>query len=217
MREFAPGLWCWSAPHPDWTPGHGWEHDVWAFALEAEDAVVLVDPIAPLGDDAARLASWVNGREKPVVIALSRAGHFRDAAVFARKHDAVVYGHAGAAGRVPPGVEFEALTERASLPGGAHVLSFDVPGLDHTPLYFPSHRAVAPGDILVREAGELRLWWVPEEEEDVRFLIERHIPALRRWLESPIDHVLTSHGGPVIGRGGDELSASFTRPTWAVS
>jgi hypothetical protein len=217
VRELASGLWCWRAPHPEWTPGHGWQRDVWAFGVDAEDALVLVDPIAPPEDESDRLAAWIAGRQKRVVIALSRAGHFRDSALFAAEHSATIYGHAGAAARVPSGLEFQAISEGDRLPGGGRVVVFDVPDLDHTPLYFSSHRALAPGDILVREDGELRLWWVPEDEEDVRFLNERDIPAMRRWLESPIDHVLTSHGGPVVGGGGDELTAAFSRPTWAIS
>ena len=89
--------------------------------------------------------------------------------------------------------------------------------LDHTPLYFSSHRAIVPGDIFVRAEGELRLWWVPEDEDDLRFLNERHIPTLRSWLESPVDHVLTSHGTPTIGGGGHELAAALARPIWSIS
>ncbi len=218
MNERVGGLCCWSAPHPEWTPGHGWQRDVWAYCVDTEHTVVVVDPITPLGDEAHQLHEWIANRQKPVVVALSRAGHFRDSAGFSRQYEASIYGDARAGERVPPDVEFHALSAGDALPGGgACVLAFDVPGLDHTPLYFSSHRAIVPGDILIRAEGELRLWWVPEDDDDLRFLSERHIPALRRWLESPIDHVLTSHGMPTLGRGGHELAAALARPIWAIS
>jgi hypothetical protein len=217
LREQVPGLWCWSAPHPYWRPGRGWDEEVWAYCVDAGDAVVLVDPIAPPGQDAVRLHELIAARRKPVVIALSRAGHFREAAEFARRYDAMIYGEASAAKRVPDGVEFKAVSAGDVLPGGVRVLAFDVPGLDHAPLYLASHRAIVPGDILLRAEGELRVWWAPDDDADLRFLEERHLPALRRWLDARVDHVLTSHGEPVLGGGGDELAAALARPTWDVT
>jgi hypothetical protein len=217
VKERVAGLWCSSAPHPEWTPGHGWQRDIWACCVDTEDAVVVVDPITPLGDEARELDEWIANRQKPVVVALSRAGHFRDSAAFSRRYEAIIYGDPRAGERVPPDVEFHAVSAGDALPGGACVLAFDVPGLDHTPLYLSSHRAIVPGDIVVRAEGELRLWWVPENDDDLRFLNERHIPALRRWLEFPIDHVLTSHGTPTLGGGGCELAAALARPIWSIS
>ena len=215
--EHAPGLWCWSAPHPQWASGHGWEAEVWAYCVEADDALVLVDPITPTGDGGALLAALIETCQKPVAIALSRAGHFRDSARFARDFGASIYGHLAVAERVPSDVQFHAVSTGDVLPGAIRVLAFDVPGLDHTPLYLPSHRAIVPGDILVRAEGALRLWWVAEDDADVRYVNERHVPALRRWLDSPVDHILTSHGEPVLGGGGAELAAAFSRPPWAIS
>jgi hypothetical protein len=212
MRKLAPGLWGWSAPHPSWAPGVGWDEDVWAYGIDAGDVLLLVDPIAP-----EQVGELVSRSEKPVAILLSRAGHFRDSAALAQRYGAAIYGEARAAERVPDGVEFRALSPGDGLPGGGHVLDYDVPGLDHAPLYLASHRAIVPGDILLRAEGELRVWWSPEDEDDVRFLEERHLPALRRWLDAPVDHVLTSHGEPVIGRGGDELAAALERPIWDVT
>ena len=51
VETIRPGLWRWTAPHPDWTekeggPG-GWERDVASFYYEAPGHVVLLDPQAP--------------------------------------------------------------------------------------------------------------------------------------------------------------------------
>ena len=40
VAELAPGLWRWTAPHPEWTPAEGgpegWEENVAAYYCEAE-------------------------------------------------------------------------------------------------------------------------------------------------------------------------------------
>jgi hypothetical protein len=214
LQQRAPGLATWCADHPAGTPGRGWERSVRAYLVAADDATVLVDPIAPAaGWD--ELDEAVERHGRAVVVLLSRAGHFRDAGELARRYAAAVHGHPAAADRGAP--DYRPIAPRDRLPGDVDVLAFDVPGLDRTPLYLTSHRAIAPGDILVRAGGALRLWWVAEDESDERFLAERHIPTLRRWLDDPVDHVLTAHGAPVVGDGGRELEAAFGRPPWDVS
>jgi hypothetical protein len=153
VKERVAGLWCWSAPHPKWTPGHGWQRDVWAYCVDAEDAVVVVDPITPLGDEARQLDEWIANRQKPIVVALSRAGHFRDSAAFSRQYEASIYGDARAGEHVPPDVEFHAVSAGDALPGGACALAFDVPGLDHTPTFLLIARSCLETYSFVRRAS----------------------------------------------------------------
>ena len=52
VTELVPGLWRWTAPHPDWSPeddegGEGWARDVGCLYLETPRALVLFDPLAP--------------------------------------------------------------------------------------------------------------------------------------------------------------------------
>jgi hypothetical protein len=50
-RELRPGLWRWTAPHPDWRPGAApgspgdWECEVGSVLYEAADPAVFVDPL----------------------------------------------------------------------------------------------------------------------------------------------------------------------------
>ena len=49
VTELAPGLWRWTATHPEWTEKEGegedgWEPEVSSYALVREDALVLIDP-----------------------------------------------------------------------------------------------------------------------------------------------------------------------------
>ena len=49
--ELGPGLWRWTARHPDWHPGR-FGAEVASFALEAGEELLLVDPLLPVDDDA---------------------------------------------------------------------------------------------------------------------------------------------------------------------
>lgn len=70
MREIAPGLWRWTAPHPAWVPNSepdspdDWEQLVGCVLYERPDAVVFIDPLVPPDD-----ASFGNGR-----MSVSRSG-----------------------------------------------------------------------------------------------------------------------------------------------
>ena len=47
MRELRPGLWHWTAPHPDWSPSEPWKQAVSSYALDDGERLLLFDPIAP--------------------------------------------------------------------------------------------------------------------------------------------------------------------------
>jgi hypothetical protein len=52
-REIAPGLWYWTAPHPEWEPGAepdspgDWPQDVGCVLAEVGGEPVLIDPLVP--------------------------------------------------------------------------------------------------------------------------------------------------------------------------
>src|SRR6266540_4498461 len=50
VRELAPGLWSWTARHPEWQEEFGWEAEVRCFYLETDDATLVVDPLVPADD-----------------------------------------------------------------------------------------------------------------------------------------------------------------------
>ncbi len=51
VQQLAPGLWRWTAYHPDWTPEEGgvdgWDPEVGCIYCETADGIVLVDPLVP--------------------------------------------------------------------------------------------------------------------------------------------------------------------------
>jgi hypothetical protein len=213
VGELAPGLWFWTARHPDWQPGLGWGAEVRCFYAEAEDATLVVDPLVPR-DEADRfwnaLDRDVERRGVPLAVLLTQAAHARSAGDVTARYGAAVWGHEKARGKVG-GAEFHAVRPGDALPGGAHVLPFDQdPGGSGTPLYLSSHRAAATGDVFIAVEGELRVWWGHGAEHE-EWYGNRLLPSLRRWLELPIERVLVAHGDPAAV-GPDELAAALARP-----
>jgi hypothetical protein len=194
VREIAPGLHHWAAPHPNWEPDPepespaDWPEDVGSVAFEAPDAVVFIDPLVPesLWDDLDRL---VAGR--PVVVLTTMRFH-------GRSRDAVVARYGG-----------EKVTYDAPMPAGVEALP--VAGFDETMYWLPGPRALVPGDRLIGDgSGGVRLCpasWLgyikpPVGADELR-------GALAPLLELPVDHVLLSHGAPVVGGGGAALARAL--------
>ncbi len=51
LCEIRPGLRYWTAPHPEWNGATDWPEDVASVYYEAADALVLIDPLLPRGDE----------------------------------------------------------------------------------------------------------------------------------------------------------------------
>jgi hypothetical protein len=196
VLELADGLWRWTAEHPEWRPGEGWEPTVAGYYVEADDATLLIDPQLPSGAEEARFWSHldedVTRRGRPVVVLLTTPYHRRSADVVAARYGAELLDGPR------PGEE---------LPGGAQVLE---PCDGASPLWLPSHDALAVGDALISVGGELRVWWVFQGEDDERDFRERWLPFLRAGLDLPIRHVLVGHGEHVPG-GREALAAALDR------
>jgi hypothetical protein len=194
VREIAPGLYHWTAPHPahrpDAEPGSAadWPADVGSVLYDAPGGVVLIDPM--VSDDAwPALDEIVAGR--PVTVLTTIRFHTRSRAVVLER-----YGGAN--------VRFD-----EPMPDG--VEAFPFPRFDETIYWLPEPRALVAGDRLVGDgAGGLRLcpasWldYIPMcgTLEDLRV-------SLGVLLELPVEHVLVSHWAPVVGGGGRALAAAL--------
>jgi glyoxylase-like metal-dependent hydrolase (beta-lactamase superfamily II) len=210
VGALAPGLWWWTARHPESKPNQTWDPVVRCFYVETADATAVVDPLVP-HDEAARfwdaLDRDVERRRRPVAVLLTQAAHARSAREVAARYGAEIWGHHGAREKVGD-ASFRVVRPSDEVPGG-RVLEFDQEERGSgTPLYFPSHRAVAVGDVFIARDDGLRVWWGHGASDD-RWYVERLVPSLRRWLELPIDHVLVAHGPQVAP---SELAAALERP-----
>src|SRR5207247_5817102 len=100
LHELAPGLWRWTAAHPDWEPEPesgspaDWPQDVGCVAYLAAEDLVLIDPLVPEGE-------WQPldelARERAVSVLTTLRWHGRSCADAATRYDAAL--------APPPGVE----------------------------------------------------------------------------------------------------------------
>ena len=180
----APGLWRWTAPHPEWKPSDDWEQDVGCVYYEATAATVLIDPLVPPERDRFfdALDRDVDRRELPVTILLTCDWHRRSTNELTERY--------AASDAVPEEVE-----------------AFPLPEIDETVWWLPRHAALVAGDVLLGTAGGVRV--CPDS-----WLTDRSSPAgiraaLSPLLDRPVERILVSHGEPVLERGRAALEAAL--------
>ncbi|MFL5927887.1 MAG: hypothetical protein ACJ77E_13250 [Gaiellaceae bacterium] len=202
VRDVAPGLWIWRVDYPDWHPDAGWPRSVTSTCIAAGGEVAVVDPMKPPPD---ATEVWERLDERPPTIAvILKPDHVRDVDLFVDRYGARAFGPSLFWRDNIPKTELEGIEPGAELPGGFRAL-YDGRGRNETPLWSPEQRALVFADALTEREGILRVWGTPWHEERV-------LPALRRLLELPFEHVLISHGEPVHDRGAFERALEL--PPW---
>jgi glyoxylase-like metal-dependent hydrolase (beta-lactamase superfamily II) len=209
VDELAPGLWHWTAPHPEWRETEPWDPNVSSYAVDDGERLLLFDPIAP----PAPLEQLAGERDTAIV--LTAPWHERDARGLVERFAVPVYTPrpdtaedlmrkfgltAEQAGDGSPDIVW-LLKEGI---GEAHVYApgdrLDV-GVEAFPgrkpndlvLWVEHTRAVISGDTLVDFGNGLEIserWLDPEVPHDAV------LDGLRALLERPVEHVLAAHGGP---------------------
>lgn len=181
MQEILPGLWRWTAKHPAWSPGGApgsagdWPEDVGSVAYDAPRTLVLVDPLVPEED---LLDDLVERVDKPVSILQTVRFHSRSIEALERRY-----------------------ADRLAPEPGPGVDPMPIAGAGETMVWLAEPRALVPGDRLLGDGeGGLRMSpdsWMRYLKLDQAGLAE----ALRPLLALPVEHVIVSHGEPVIGDG----------------
>jgi hypothetical protein len=196
-REIVPGLFRWTAPHPDWdsqaTPGSSrdWEEMVGSVLYEQPDVATLIDPLLPREERDAFL-DWLDGRidGRPVSILTTIHWHRRDRAELAERYRPQT---TRAWNAVPAGVKPRPLR------GAGEIL-----------FWLPAVATLVAGDRLIAPAGVgLRLCpqsWL----EDVHVNRPGLADLVAPLLELPIERVLVSHGEPVLHDGRAELAHAIS-------
>ena len=196
LGELRPGLFRWTARHPEWVPEAepdspaDWPPAVGSVAYLAPDALVLVDPLVP--DELWPELDALAGQRDRVAV-LTTIGFHR------RSRDAVARRYGATTSRA-----------RANLPTGVETLPIHRAG--ETMVWLPEHGALVPGDRILGAPGGLRVC----PDSWLRYLRRTNgvSPAelrqeLRRLLELPIELVLVSHGEPVLAGGRDALERAL--------
>jgi len=196
LTEIAPGLHRWTAAHPAWEAGAepespgDWPQEVGSVAYEAQDALVLVDPLVA---DWGPLDALVERHGKPVTVLTTMRFHGRSRAEVAERYGAELITHTQAP---PAGVE------RIPVEHG-----------DETMVWIEAPGALVPGDRLIGDAASpsaLRMCPVSW----LRYLpgppgLDELRQGLRPLLDLPVELVLVSHGEPVLHDGAAAIRAAL--------
>jgi hypothetical protein len=198
VQELRPGLWRWTASHPEWDHAQHWGPDVGSVYAELPDAVALVDPIVPAGEDEHFWSALDRDVERlglPVRVLLTVHWHERSVAAVLDRYDATLW-RPEEKGELPAGV-------RAEVVKGADWVE--------AMFFLEPHRALVTGDLLIGKNGgiELPIEWFPKAERE---WAERELkPELRQRLGAlPIELVVVSHGEPVLGDGAAAVDAALS-------
>ena len=197
VRELRPGLWRWTAAHPEWDHAEHWGPDVGSVYAELPDAIVVVDPLVPSDEDERFWFALDRDVERlglPVRVLLTVHWHERSVATVLDRYDAALW-RPEEKGDLPTGVQAEI-----------------VKGADWVEAMFflEPHRALVTGDLLIGTNGgiELPIEWFPKAERE--WAEQELKPELRRRLGAlPIELVVVSHGEPVLRDGAAALDSAL--------
>jgi glyoxylase-like metal-dependent hydrolase (beta-lactamase superfamily II) len=187
VQVLKPGLWRWTASHPEWDHAEHWGPEVASVYAELPDAVVLVDPLVPADGEErfwSELDRDIERAGRPVYVVLTVHWHERSVeTVLARYPEAKLWRP----------------EESVDLPAGAEPIVVEGSDWKEAMLFLEPHRALVTGDLLIGTNGgvELPIQWFPTSEQD--WVREQLKPMLReRLARLPVELVLTSHGEPVL-------------------
>jgi hypothetical protein len=223
--ELAPGLWRWTARHPEWHPGD-FGSEVASFAAVAGDAgasggdaLLLVDPLLPAEPEPVLelLDGLVAGR---VAILVTIPYHVRSAEWlwlrWRERADVTIHGHPAAAKRLDAARgAFQVLGPDAEGPAGVRAFAIGRPRRYEQPVLLPAHRALAFGDAIVTVDGRLRMWADQRvDERRAAWYRDRFAPTLEPLLGLGAERILVTHGEPVLEGGTEALAAALQAPPW---
>jgi glyoxylase-like metal-dependent hydrolase (beta-lactamase superfamily II) len=196
VQELRPGLWTWTAPHPDWTEDQGgpdgWERDVRSYVYDSGGCLVLIDPLEP--------PSLIEGliESQDVAVLLTAQWHARSAAQCVERFGATVHAPEPGAEKLPFSAKPYRLADE--LPGGVVAQGAYYP--EEIALWIPAHRALVVGDVVLGGERGVRIQrsWLPEGVS-----WETLLAGIRPLLDLPIELLLPTHGDPVVDEARETL------------
>jgi hypothetical protein len=198
VQELRPGLWRWTAAHPEWEHAEHWGPEVGSVYAELPDSLVMVDPLVPQDEEDRfweALDRDVERVGRPVHVLLTVLWHERSVATVLDRYKATLWRP----------------EEKGQLPAGVHAEV--VKGSDWVEALFflEPHRALIAGDLLIGKDGggiELPVRWFPKGEQD--WAEQELKPELRKRLAGlPVELVVVSHGEPVLEDGAAALERAL--------
>ncbi len=229
--ELAPGLWRWTAPHPEWTPEKdgpgGWAQRVASLYYEAAETTVLIDPQTPASgtSDADRFWDALHrdlGRSGlPITVLISNAFHGRSTRQVYQRFAGTVGVEVWVPAPVAQRVACDATRLFAAgdrLPGA--ITTHGVDGLASPEVAFliHDHRTLVVADAVIG-AGDGTLRLAPESWAEAtaagRVAYRSTFrESIRTWLELEFDALAPSHGEPVLRGARRALAEALAAPAW---
>jgi hypothetical protein len=186
VQELRPGLWRWTASHPEWNHAEHWGPDVGSVYAELPDAVVVIDPLVPEDEEErfwSALDRDVERLGRPVHVLLTVHWHERSVERVLDRYDGTLWRP----------------EENGELPAGAHAEIVRGSDWAEALFFLEPHRALVAGDLLIGKDGEIELpvSWFPKAEQE---WVDRELrPDLRKRLGAlPVELVVVTHGEPVL-------------------
>lgn len=190
MHEVQPGVWHWTARHPEWNERQtDWGPEVSSFAIDDGENLLLFDPVAPPS-----LVEELAAGRHPVVV-LTCPWHRRDTTELVDRLGARVVVPPPDEGDPDP-VRGEVFREGDTLPFGVQALA----GMEENDLvlWIESKRALVFGDTLMDRGDGLAFTrdWGDKEAIAARGVpVDRILAGLQPLRELPVELVLATHGG----------------------
>ena len=206
-EELAPGLYRWTAFHPEW------KKEVACVALDAGPGLVLVDPLAPPALREARrfwkaLDEEVSRRtEVDVIVTVHYHRRSADAVVdrYRNRARTALWAPQGSVERLRSSVDAP-FAPGDRLPGG--VRAFATGRDDEVVLWLPAQRALVSGDVLL--GGVRKPYrvcppsWLPDG------VTRAGVAAALEPLRSlPVALLVPTHGPPVVESARETLAAAL--------
>jgi hypothetical protein len=197
VRELRPGLWRWTASHPEWDHAESWGPEVGSVYAELPEALVVVDPLAPADEEERfweALDRDVERVARPVFVLLTVHWHERSVEAVLDRYKATLWRP----------------EEKVDLPAGVEAIVVEGSDWKEAMFFLEPHRALVVGDLLIGTDGgvELPIKWFPVAEQDwARAELKDDLRS--RLLPLPVELVLVSHGEPVLADGHAALAQAL--------
>jgi hypothetical protein len=200
MREILPGLFHWTAVHP--------EIQIEVSSYYVVQAATLLDPLIP-----AEGLDWFRDREPPRHVILTNRLHYRHSREFAAAFGCEIRTNAVGIDHFSPDQRVHGFRIGQRLPGDIETHEVGALCPDETALRIPMEGGVlAIADGVIRH-GDGPLTFVPDVllGDDPEAIKQALKAAYARLLELEFDHILFAHGDPMIGGGSSTLRGFVER------
>ena len=192
-REIVAGLWFWSVAHPDWDGDDDWPQQVGQACYVTTRAVVLFDPLVPVGD-ATAFWSFVDQRRGdaglPVRVLLTAPWHERSARAVSDRYAATVWAHPAGHTRLSISASDDVV------PDGVEAVVLGGVDEGEVAFYIGAAQTLVVAEFLAGVEGGLALVPSPAIHDQGAFL-----RSLDRLLAKPIERVIVAHGDSILENG----------------